>query len=59
MHMALGCEIEILNLKLIFHKMLREVNTLINPFSTKVSHLYPLKTSENWRLEVGHWLKMG
>ena len=37
----------------------------INPFSTNVPLLYPLKTSENRRLmfsgsiEVEHWLKMG
>ena len=39
---------------------------LINLFSTNVSLLYPLKTSENPRfsdvfrgIEVEHWLKMG
>ena len=38
----------------------------INPFSTNVPLLYPLKTSENTRflmlsggIEVEHWFKMG
>ena len=35
------------------------IKSNINLFSTNVPLLYLLKTSENWGIEVEHWLKIG
>ena len=54
---------------IVSNKGIRYISTgraVLNPFSTNVLLLYPLKTSENWGflmfsggIEIEHWFKMG